>query len=467
MKEIPFRWIDKYLIHLSIQQKFYLLFFLPILAMVILALMLNSAANSLVDRTLQEELQVMKGLIEVGQLSEQQVRSVLSGSESVKLGMGPDSIAVLDGKINLYASHHLNLWQGLSTTQVTLIVLCLSVIISVVYYIMTFIGGAMFAMNKALHTLAQGDLTHRMNYFKVRDEFSTIAITIDKVAEREQKLVLAIQESVALMQQIGSELKQSSKASTELSRHQQSHLDSLASATEEMVATIAEITHLAHDASEKTNHASQVAKVGQHKVTDTLTSISALSNEINAASAAVTELDRNAARIDEVVTTIRGISEQTNLLALNAAIEAARAGEQGRGFAVVADEVRTLASRTQQATVEIQGMIEALQGNSHSLSKRMTVTVDAAEQGQSLISQVNDEIAQLAQQNQGISDGSIQIATASEEQGVVANSIAENVEGIREQSIEVGALIEASANNVEQLHRQSNAMEQLLKGLKA
>ena len=467
MKETAFRWIDKYLIHLKIQEKFYLLFFLPLIACVILASVLNSAANTLIDSTLTEELQVVKQLIDEGQLSEQQVRNVLQLSHSIGVGSGAGSVSVLDGKMQLVANHDLNLWAGISTTQLTVVIVSLLLVGVAVYYIMTFIGGAMFAMNRSLQTLSSGDLTQRMNYFEVRDEFSTIAITIDKVADREQKLVLAIQESVALMQQISSELNQTSQSSSSLSDSQQSHLDSLASATEQMVMTIREITQLAHDSSEQTNLASQVAQAGQVKVSDTLASISRLTSEIDSASQAVSDLDTNAAKIDEVVATIRSISEQTNLLALNAAIEAARAGEQGRGFAVVADEVRTLAGRTQNATLEIQKMIESLQGNSQSLTKRMSVTVSSANHGQELMSQVNTEIAKLSSQNHAISDRSVQIATASEEQGVVADSIAQSVEGIRSQSIEAGALLDATATNIQQLRMQSDLMEKLLHGLKA
>ncbi|EJN6829162.1 methyl-accepting chemotaxis protein [Vibrio cidicii] len=467
MKEIPFRWIDKYLIHLKIQEKFYLLFLLPVLALLMLTFVLTNAADAMLNEAHQDQLMLVKGLIESGNLTRNQVAELLSAYPTIAIGNGKDAVSVMNGAFSLISSQQGNLLSALSSTHLTIILGSLFVLAMGVYYIMTFIGGAMFTMNKALSTLASGDLTARMNFFLVRDEFSTIAITIDKVAEREQKMVLSIQESVALMQQISSDLNQSMHKSSDISGTQQEHLNSLASATEQMASTIREVANLAHDSSTQTEDARSVAQSGQVKVVNTLSSISKLSTEIQSASQAVEELDTNAAQIDEVVTTINGISEQTNLLALNAAIEAARAGEQGRGFAVVADEVRALAGRTQKATVEIQSMIEALQRNSQSLTKLMEVTVSNASQGQALMSEVNHEIASLADKNQTISDSSLQIATAAEEQGVVADNIAASVEEIRHQSNQVCEMITMTSRNVEQLRTQSDAMESLLTGLKA
>lgn len=467
MKEIPFRWIDKYLIHLKIQEKFYLLFFLPVIALIVLTLVLDNAADSMLNQLYQDELVLMRNLIETGGLTRAQVAEIIANSDTVALGSGPSAVPVYNGEFSLVDVHNQDLWTSLSATHFTIIAVTLFLIATGVYYIMTFIGGAMFTMNKALSTLAAGDLTSRMNFFKVRDEFSEIAITIDSVAEREQNLVLSIQESIALMQQISSDLNQTNQLTASTSGTQQEHLNSLASATEEMASTIREVANLAHDSSTQTEDARIVAQQGQQKVGHTLSSISQLSVEIQSASEAVAELDANAAQIDEVVATINAISEQTNLLALNAAIEAARAGEQGRGFAVVADEVRALAGRTQTATVEIQSMIEALQRNSQSLTKLMETTVTNANEGQTLMSEVNAEIGSLADKNQSISDSSVQIATAAEEQGAVADNIAASVEEIRVQSDQVCEMIDATNSNIEQLRRQSDSMETLLTGLKA
>lgn len=186
MKEIPFRWIDKYLIHLKLQEKFYLLFLLPTLAIIIISSILNYAANELTTQTIAQELRTVATLIEKSELESKEIHTLISQSPNIQFGSGFNSVTTSDGQYSLTASPSANLLSSLSVAQVSSIAACLILVGLSVYYIMTFIGGAMFSANKALTTLSNGDLTNRLNYFPVRDEFSVIAINIDKVSEREQ-----------------------------------------------------------------------------------------------------------------------------------------------------------------------------------------------------------------------------------------------------------------------------------------
>lgn len=467
MKESAFRWIDQYLIHLKIQEKFYLLFFLPLLALISLAFIMNSAANTMMAETLEHEVQFVASVLDQQNISREEAVTLLSQSAEFTVNTGEHSAYINSGNYTISANSDITLWSSLTTLQLSILTAILLMMAIGVYYIMTFIGGAMFTMNRSLETLESGDLTQRLNFFPVRDEFSTIAMTIDKLADREQKLVLAMQESVALIQQMSSELSQNSHKSSDASDKQLAQLDLLSSATEEMATSIQEVANYTHEASSQSTDAMDSARLGQSQVDSAVQAIQALSEEINQAAHAVQELDNNAAKIDEVVTTINGISQQTNLLALNAAIEAARAGEQGRGFAVVADEVRTLASRTQQATVEIQTMIEALQNNSKSLLTLTSNTVSNAETGQKLMHEVHNDIANIADRNHTIAQSNNEIATAATQQGEVASSIAATVEDVRTQSNQVHQMIKNSESNIEQLRLKGQDLELLLNGLKA
>jgi len=201
------------------------------------------------------------------------------------------------------------------------------------------------------------------------------------------------------------------------------HMGQAATATNEMSATIQEVAKNANGAAEAARSADEQAKHGQQIMNDTIGSINALSTEVSNTATAVQELEEHAASVASVLDVIVNIAEQTNLLALNAAIEAARAGEQGRGFAVVADEVRTLAQRTQDSTGEIKSIIEATEQGASKAAQAMNQGLEKTQQTVELASQAGDAINQINHEVSQISSMNIQIATAAEEQSAVAEEI--------------------------------------------
>ncbi|WP_354622977.1 methyl-accepting chemotaxis protein [Psychromonas sp. MME2] len=206
----------------------------------------------------------------------------------------------------------------------------------------------------------------------------------------------------------------------------------LATAMNEMTATVTEVANNTDSASSSTAEASEVAQEGSQFVDATIATINSLSNNIGASADAVNNVELKVDGIGSVVDTIRSISEQTNLLALNAAIEAARAGEAGRGFAVVADEVRNLAKRTQDATVQIQGMIEQLQNSAQDAVGLMGKSVHEADVGVDQVTKAGQKLAGIVEKIAHISDMNYQISSAAAEQTVVAGDINKNLDEVKE-----------------------------------
>ncbi|MDH5436924.1 MAG: methyl-accepting chemotaxis protein, partial [Gammaproteobacteria bacterium] len=232
---------------------------------------------------------------------------------------------------------------------------------------------------------------------------------------------------------------------------QHNEIDQVATAMNEMMATVQEIAKSAASASESAHEADSEADKGKVVVTEAMGAMSLLSDQIQNSSSAVASLAADSQAIGSVLEVIRGIAEQTNLLALNAAIEAARAGEQGRGFAVVADEVRTLASRTQQSTQEIQQMIERLQQGAINAVETMEKGKEQSVKSEELVENAVESLAMIAGSVAMINTMNAQIASAAEEQGAVAEDINKNIVNISQVAQQAQDSVQAMSASGEEL----------------
>ena len=220
---------------------------------------------------------------------------------------------------------------------------------------------------------------------------------------------------------------------------QNDEVNQAATAVTEMSAAVDEVARNAESASEESRRTQGFTEAGLERVSQTLKSIQKLSGNVETTSDKIQVLSQRAQSISKVVEVIRAIAEQTNLLALNAAIEAARAGEQGRGFAVVADEVRALAHRTQSSTQEIEQMISAIQSDSEEAVEAMSKSKELATQSLDVAQEASSSLDQIAKAITQINERNLLIATASEEQAHVAREVDRNLVSIRELAVQSSA----------------------------
>ncbi|WJT06561.1 methyl-accepting chemotaxis protein [Vibrio harveyi] len=306
-------------------------------------------------------------------------------------------------------------------------------------------------LNDAIKLMASKNLSVPFG-MDCKDEYGDVARELEKTRRQLHDVIqmqINASDELATLTEV---MTLSMSETKESAQEEFNEIDQLATAMSEMSSTVQTVADHAQTASSLTEQASTQAVTGQQFLQKTVSKMSELSSDIASSASAVNQVEERVDAIGSVVGTIQGISEQTNLLALNAAIEAARAGEAGRGFAVVADEVRNLAQRTQQATVEIQEMITQLQSSATSAVELMEKSVVEAAEGVELVSNAGSELDGIVGQVTQINDMNFQIATASVQQSSVAEEMSQNLTNVRE-------LVEASVVVVTELLETSEMMQ--------
>ncbi len=335
--------------------------------------------------------------------------------------IGPELDALLQQRIN---SHRIE------RMVVTLITIAVTAFLT--YFTMALFHAILHSIQqvqKSSQRLADGDLTTRLE-LDTRDEMSQIGISFNEMVEKFEALIQQVISATTQMATASEELSMIAKESASNIEKQRTETEQVATAMNEMSSTVQEVARNASAAAGSANSADNDAQGGKVIVQQTSEAISQLASEVENASEVIKTVEKDSNEIGSILDVIKDIAEQTNLLALNAAIEAARAGEQGRGFAVVADEVRTLASRTHKSTEEIEQMITRLQGGAQNA---VTVMNSGREKAQSGVEHANEAAEALDAITRAItiiSEMNNQIASASEEQSAVTEEMNKNINSI-------------------------------------
>lgn len=357
----------------------------------------------------------------------------------------------------------------LSTTRLTWLVGIIALVLAAVFAIV----GAAFAklivrpinsVSSGLEGIAQGegDLTRNLDV-RGRDETAQLASWFNQFLGAIRSLIQHIGQAASQILSTSASSTRVSGDMAEAAGRQREAVDMVSTAFHEMVATANEVARSCSQAADSADSGQQQAREGQQQIDAAVQSVDRLSQEIEQSAQSIQQLERDSNAIQSILGTIRSIAEQTNLLALNAAIEAARAGEQGRGFAVVADEVRALAKRTADSTAEIDGLLGNLASRTAEVAEQMHASLEVSQQSVSRIGLARDSFGQIRESVDIIRDMNTQIATAAEEQHQVAEDINRHISQIHGDAQLVAELASAARQDSQSLAGLSSELDSLVR----
>ncbi len=360
-------------------------------------------------------------------------------------------------------------------SEITSLVIKISVFVAVAFLIMLVlvalivrsISKPLSAIEHLIHDIAQGegDLTRRLDYTG-RDELGSICSGFNMFMEKLHGIISSVANNSAQVASAATQLMATADQIATGAEEVAAQTGTVATAGEEMSATSGDIAQNCQMAAEGSNQASHAASAGAEVVNNTVNVMGRIASRVQESAKTVESLGARSDQIGAIVATIQDIADQTNLLALNAAIEAARAGEQGRGFAVVADEVRALAERTTKATREISEMIKAIQSETKGAVAAMDAGVQEVEQGTMEASKSGQALQEILEQINAVTMQINQVATAAEEQTATTSEISNNIHQITQVVHDTAKGAQESAAAASQLASTAEELQRLVRQFK-
>ena len=321
--------------------------------------------------------------------------------------------------------------------------------------------GKLEKLSEIANAISNGDVSLRCT-IESDDVLGSIVKSVNNMTENLRNMLGQITHSTEHLAIAAERLSEATGGASKDVREQQAEIDQVATAVNEMVATVQEVARNAEQAANAAHRADEAARSGALVATEAMGGIDVLVREVDNAAQVIHALQTESGSIGMVLDVIKDIAEQTNLLALNAAIEAARAGEQGRGFAVVADEVRTLASRTRKSTQEIHQMIERLQSGASDAVRAMEQARERGREGEGQVEKAAESLGEIAGAVATINDMNTQIASAAEQQSAVAEEINRNVVNLNQVAVRSADASQRTAETSEDVAHSAAQLKDML-----